>query len=248
MFILFSLLLLLPGILFFLTITRNLFGKTYIISIEGNIGSGKSTLVAKLKKANPQWFFLQEPIDIWNSISDDKKSNILSKFYNDKKRYSYTFQNFAFITRISTLKSILHKISKVSSIFKNNYLIVERSIYSDKNVFAKMLYDNQDMTQLEYRIYNYWFYKLHSEMLMTGHIYLDVKPNISYNRVKKRARREENNLIPIEYLSCLNKYHDTWLNNTSVPTIVIDGNQDFEINNDQFKKINLQIKAFIENL
>ena len=248
MFILFSLLLLLPGVLFFVTITRNLFGKTYIISIEGNIGSGKSTLVKKLKKAHPNWFFLQEPVDIWKSISDDDNNSILSEFYIDKKRNAYMFQNFAFITRISTLKSILNKIKNISSMFQNNYLIVERSIYSDKNVFAKMLYDNQDMTQLEYKIYNYWFHKLHTEMLMSAHIYLKVDPQISHNRVKKRARKEEKDLIPLNYLINLNKYHNTWLNQTPVPTLIIEGNDDFEINIKQFDIINLQIKVFIENL
>ena len=144
MFILLTLLLFLPGILFFITLKRNIFGKIYIFSIEGNIGSGKSTLVKKLKNANPNYYFLQEPVDIWKEITNSKNENILSKFYTDKKRYSYTFQNFAFITRICTLKNIINKIHRLTSIFKDKYLIVERSIYSDKHVFAKMLHDNNN--------------------------------------------------------------------------------------------------------
>lgn len=248
MFILLTLLLFLPGILFFITLKRNIFGKIYIFSIEGNIGSGKSTLVKKLKNANPNYYFLQEPVDIWKEITNSKNENILSKFYTDKKRYSYTFQNFAFITRISTLKNIINKIHRLTSIFKDKYLIVERSIYSDKHVFAKMLHDNKQLSELEYKIYNYWFYKLHTDMLLSGHIYLKVDPKVSLKRVEKRARAEETDSIPIEYLNTINEYHDTWLNNSAVPTLVINGDNDFENNTDTFNIINNQVKIFINNI
>ena len=47
---------------------------------------------------------------------------------------------------------MIQKIKQSTSIFQNKYLIVERSIYSDKNVFAKMLYDNQNISNLEYEV------------------------------------------------------------------------------------------------
>ena len=53
----------------------------YIFSIEGNIGSGKSTLVKKLttiltKLSNIQVIYLPEPVAVWESIKD--KNNPLS--------------------------------------------------------------------------------------------------------------------------------------------------------------------------
>ena len=105
-------------------------------------------------------------------------NNILSEFYKDKKRNAYLFQNFAFITRLY-IKIKLNQIKKETSIFKDNYLIVERSIHSDKNVFAKLLHTDKEITNLEYEIYNYWFYKLHSSALISGHVYLKVDPKIS---------------------------------------------------------------------
>ena len=45
-----------------------------IISIEGNIGSGKSTLVDNLKQLyhnSNDIHFLQEPVDVWNTITDN---------------------------------------------------------------------------------------------------------------------------------------------------------------------------------
>lgn len=248
MFILFITLLLLPIILFFTIIARNIFGKTYIISIEGNIGSGKSTLVAKLKSQNPNWFFLQEPVDIWKSVSDTHGNNILSEFYKNQKRNAYFFQNFAFITRLHTLKIKLQEIKRSTSVFKDNYLIVERSVHSDKNVFAKLLHEANDITDLEYEIYNYWFYKLHSEALISAHIYLKVNPNISNKRIIKRARKEEQNAIPMAYLKSLEEYHNKWIPNTPIPTLTISGNDDFETSNSNFNKINDKITSFINNL
>ena len=73
-----------------------------VISIDGNIGSGKSTLISEMKKQmkdNKNIIFLQEPVNDWISLTDDKNDNILNKFYQDKDRWAYVFQNFAFITR-----------------------------------------------------------------------------------------------------------------------------------------------------
>ena len=44
-----------------------------IISIEGNIGSGKSTVIHNLEqklKDNKNYVFLREPVDIWQTIKD----------------------------------------------------------------------------------------------------------------------------------------------------------------------------------
>ena len=48
----------------------------YIFSVDGNIGSGKSTLIKKLKKElikiyNINVIYLQEPVDEWKSIKDE---------------------------------------------------------------------------------------------------------------------------------------------------------------------------------
>ena len=61
-----------------------------IISIEGNIGSGKSTLIKKLKEIikNDDILFLDEPVDEWMEIKDENGEHILSKFYEDLFSYS----------------------------------------------------------------------------------------------------------------------------------------------------------------
>ena len=69
-----------------------------ILSVDGNIGSGKSTLVRNLKSYYESEFdknklgcwkdydgiiFIQEPVDIWMTIQDNEGETILSKFYKD---------------------------------------------------------------------------------------------------------------------------------------------------------------------
>ena len=61
---------------------------TRIYSLEGNIGSGKSTLIALLEKKNifnetflNNIIYLPEPVDIWSTIKDETGTTILEKFY-----------------------------------------------------------------------------------------------------------------------------------------------------------------------
>mgnify|MGYP003333660748 FL=1 len=65
-----------------------------IFSVEGNIGSGKSTLVKMLKEyliiANDKKVvFLQEPVDEWESIKDESGESILEKFYGNQQKYHF---------------------------------------------------------------------------------------------------------------------------------------------------------------
>ena len=81
----------------------------YIISVEGNIGSGKSTFLTYLKKyvldnnTNMDIRFVQEPVDEWNEIKDSSGESILEKFYKDQKEYAFSFQIMAYITRLRKL-------------------------------------------------------------------------------------------------------------------------------------------------
>ena len=102
--------------------------KIIVISVDGNIGSGKSTLVKYLKSKYKNLYFLDEPVDEWVRIIDDNDENILHKFYNDKSRYSYLFQNFAFITRANIL---LNNINNLKNLLGKKIIITERSVETD---------------------------------------------------------------------------------------------------------------------
>jgi deoxyadenosine/deoxycytidine kinase len=141
-----------------------------IISIEGNIGSGKSTFVKMLKnyyKNSNNIIFLQEPVHIWENIKDKKGENIIEKFYKDNKKYAFSFQMMAYISRISQLKKVIKE-------NKNKIIVSERSIFTDKNVFAKMLYDNNDIEEVNFEIYLKWFNEFIEDIPQIHYIYLDT--------------------------------------------------------------------------
>lgn len=192
-----------------------------IISVDGNIGSGKSTLIKFLKKKYKNITVVDEPVNQWLSILDSDSKNILQKFYEGSERYSYTFQNFAFITRSMNL---IDKINSLKyKLFLKKVIITERSVETDKNIFAKMLFDTNQMTLLEYNMYNYWYEKLFPEVKIKNIIYLKTSPDIAFERIKKRNRIEEKDVTK-EYIDTVHDYHEKWLNNKKYSMCILDGN------------------------
>lgn len=185
-----------------------------IISIEGNIGSGKSTFVEqlKLKIKDEKICFLEEPVDVWNTIVDKEGITILENYYKDNKKWAFSFQMMAYISRLSILKKAIES-------NKYEIIITERSLYTDKHVFCQMLYDNDLIEDLEFTIYNKWFEEFNI-LQDIQYIYLKTNPEVSYERVIKRSRTGEK--IPLSYLINCSDYHDKWLCNEKV--IIIDAN------------------------
>ncbi len=192
-----------------------------LISIEGNIGSGKSTLVEYLKSLG-KYVFVDEPVNEWMTIKDNTGSNALECFYKDQKKNSFCFQVLAYITRLKKLINTIH--------FNPSHVIItERSIETDKNVFAKMLYEDGLISSIEWETYNYWFdtFKEISKVHMI--IYIKTSPEKCLERINKRNRVEENN-INITYLEKCDKYHNNWLNNDDNNNItIIDGHDSIDI-------------------
>jgi deoxyguanosine kinase len=225
--------------------------KPISISIDGNIGSGKSTLIQILQeelKNNDNIIFLQEPVSEWLKVTDGK-TNILNNFYCNKKRWSYTFQNFAFITRSHIMLEAI-KNNMVYPFQKRKVIITERSTETDKHIFAKMLYDEGNMDKLEYEIYNYWYNKLmNGNNINNNIIYLRTTPKDAFDRINKRGRTEEKK-IPIDYIQNVHKYHDNWLveGTKNCNICYLDGTDDFQNNEKCKKKIVKSITVFINSL
>ena len=211
-----------------------------IISIEGNIGSGKSTLLERLNEVcqlDPSICFIQEPVDIWNTIKDSSGETILEKYYDDQHKYAFSFQMMAYITRLSVLRKAL----------KGNYKVIfmERSIYTDSAVFAKMLFDDKKIEEIEYNIYTKWVYEFITDFPPIKFIYVRAEPEISFERVIKRGRQGET--IPLEYLQNCHKYHEEWLLNKNIksPLLTLDANSDITTNPSIFDEWLKQINRFI---
>jgi deoxyadenosine/deoxycytidine kinase len=78
--------------------------KRIVYSIEGNIGSGKTTLLHLFKIKNPQIFISPEPLHDWQKVAS---FNLLQTYYDQPNRWAYTFQNYALLTRMRQLNSLL---------------------------------------------------------------------------------------------------------------------------------------------
>jgi deoxyadenosine/deoxycytidine kinase len=197
-----------------------------IISIEGNIGSGKSTMIEKLRNKyenDNTIHFVEEPIHIWNTIKDNAGVTILEKYYADQHRYAFSFQMMAYISRLSILRSVLkNKTYKI--------IFIERSVYTDVAVFAKMLYDTKKIEEIEYNIYMKWFYEFIDDFPPIRFVYLRTTPEIAIQRVLSRGRKGE--AISHEYMQDCHDYHENWLmkyniyNSTSKPLLILNANSD----------------------
>jgi deoxyadenosine/deoxycytidine kinase len=161
--------------------------KKMIITIEGNIGCGKTTLLNKLKEKN-EYNIVEEDVDEW------KNEGWLQLFYSDMKRYSGTFQLRTQISHINNYKKFV----------KDKINIVERSPFSNKYIFGKMLMESNFLHEKEYHLIDKMneLVGWHPNMM----IILNCEPELCYERYKKRGREGEE--IPsIEYLKELHKKH-----------------------------------------
>ena len=182
--------------------------------VEGNIGTGKSTFLKMIEKCYPDdCQVIYEPVDTWTSFKDKEGVNILGHFYKDPKRYAYTFQNIAFISKIEKLTEID---------YSKRFIFIERSIWSDKNVFAKNCHLSGLMNDIEYQVYHTWFNWIEKNAKIPVHftfMYLKCSPDTSYKRVNIRRRAEESGLS-LEYLTEIHDRHEEWLTPASLAWVV----------------------------
>jgi len=225
-----------------------------IVSIEGNIGSGKSTLMANLKKYyemnaedKTNILFLKEPVDEWEQIVDENGVTMLEKFYANQEKYSFPFQMMAYISRLNILRNLLKTINPD----KKTIIITERSLYTDKLVFAKMLYDEKKIEHINYQIYLKWFETFSVEFPVHKIVYVKTDHVVCHSRIVKRSREGETN-IELDYLKNCGDYHNNMLDISTSECVCneqlsLDGNTDIYENIDKLSEWIIEIDTFIKN-
>jgi deoxyadenosine/deoxycytidine kinase len=222
--------------------------KKLLLIVEGNIGAGKSTFLSILKK-RLDLDIIYEPTDKWQHVGSD--GNLLDLFYKDTKRWAYTFQSFAFITRV---QSVLESLAKKNA---KEIQVLERSVYCDRFCFAKNSYETGTMNALEWQIYKDWFKWLVEGYTPKpdGFIYLQTTPKTCFDRMKKRNRSEETE-VPLSYIELLHKKHEDWLIEKTetidyikdIPVLTLNCNEEFENNIEVQNKQIEAIQNFINKI
>lgn len=214
--------------------------RTIIISLDGNIGAGKSTLLNEIRDKIPEINYVDEPVGAWTALKNAEGTNLLELFYGDKKRWAYTFQNCAILTRLKNIQDAVNKLD--SSKEEPHIILSERSVLTDKYVFAEMLRDSGDIDPLEWELYDSWFNMFSKQFPINGIIYLSTSAATAKGRIKIRNRHGEEN-INIEYLDALDKQHKKWIANTDIPTLTLSTEVGVSLD-DNIQKI----KDYVEQL
>lgn len=176
------------------------------IVFDGNIGCGKSKVIDTIitnKSINLPIY--NEPLDDWQKW--------LELFYSNMTKYAFGFQ-------LRVLKSHLDKKNYQKGIF-------ERSPLSCQQVFGKLLYEDNMMSELEWNLTNE--FNEDYGWLPDIVIYLKCSPEVCYSRVNKRHRSGEDSLELDYLIKVHNKYEELYNKNTSIKVITIDASQSPEI-------------------
>ena len=200
------------------------FRLTGVVTIEGTIGAGKSTLKTRIEEmvaaedlgsfAQPvrlprEIIFVDEPVSVWDRFTDDNGVPILKRFYEDPRQWAFSFQMMAYISRLAAFE-------QARKAHPRALLVSERSLEADRHVFAKMLHDSGDINTIDFAIYTHWFDHFASCFKPDVMIYLRTPADEAQRRVVRRARDGESP-IDIAYLRRLEKYTDAWLTSSSPP-------------------------------
>ena len=169
------------------------------VTVEGNIGAGKSTFLKVLKQHG--FNILQEPLSEWIVQNPDgTTTNVLKEFYKDPEKNAYVFQSFCLRSRCKIMKTMK----------PDQTYLLERGLHAD-GIFAATQYEEGRIRPLEYSVY-LWELEEAKKDTPSIHkrIYIRTSPETCLRRVKERNREGEEN-ITLEYLNLLHTKHEEWL-------------------------------------
>jgi deoxyguanosine kinase len=199
----------------------------YIVSVEGNIGVGKTTFLK----------FLEKKYDgLLRVFIEDCKGykELVKRFYEDPQRYAYNFQSAMLTRKCRNMKQAL-KFPEMS--------VTERIPSSNYEVFALNCYKIGYMDKIEWDCYKEQyedFGSLYSPPAMV--VYFNADPEFLIKRIQKRGRPGEER-ITLEYLQGIQKLYSQWRRMVGINyTNVIDIQVDRDFSEEDFEKIFSQIR------
>ncbi len=168
--------------------------KKRFVSVAGNIGVGKSTLVELLSK-RLGWEPFYEPVG---------ENPYLAEFYRDMRAWAFHSQMFFLTRRLRAHRQLLdHPTSAIQ----------DRSVYEDAEVFAQNLYLQRHMTERDYQTYRE-LYQILTDFLPPPDLVIYLRASIPtlQRRISLRGRDYEKQIQP-EYLHRLSALYEAWIVN-----------------------------------
>jgi deoxyadenosine/deoxycytidine kinase len=166
--------------------------KGYFLAIAGNIGVGKTELTDRLSR-DLGWYAYYEPV-IQNPYLDD--------FYADMARWAFHLQIYFLSERFKAQVTIGESVGA---------FIQDRTIYEDREIFARTLHEQGDMTRVDFENYTALFDCMVGFLRKPDLIlYLKASPETLMDRIARRGRESEKS-ITIDYLARLGRKYDEWM-------------------------------------
>jgi deoxyguanosine kinase len=190
---------------------------TNFVTIEGNIGAGKTTLATMLSKHFNARLVLEEFAD----------NPFLPKFYENPEQYAFPLELFFMAERFKQLKELLHTKDLFQQITISDYL------FTKSLLFAKVTLPSE-----EFRLYQKLFDIINPQVVQPEIlIYLHAPVNRLKENIKKRNREYEQN-IPNDYLFNLQETYTQYIKQHNIKTLIVDtSNADFLNNEAHFNVI-----------
>lgn len=168
------------------------------ISVDGNIGSGKSETMRALAAAFPTVPNFPEPVEKW--------ADLLPLYYAAPAEWSFPF----------SMKVLL----SFSAPAATDTCIVERSPVASRHVFGQVLYNQGLLNQHEWDLMKEYHDFLGWQPDAT--LYIDTPADVCLERIATRGREAEAS-VDIEYLKRVEFQYNNMMRFMDVPVIRFDG-------------------------
>jgi deoxyguanosine kinase len=179
----------------------------HFITIEGNIGAGKTTLAHLLAKHFNARLILEEFAE----------NPFLTKFYENPQQYAFPVELFFMAERYKQLKELIQTRDMFQSVTITDYLFTKCLLFAKVN-----------LPEAEFRLYQKLFEIVHQQLVQPDLlIYLHAPVNRLQQNIKKRNRPYEQG-ISDEYLFNIQETYTHYIKQHNIKTLFIDaGNADF---------------------
>jgi deoxyadenosine/deoxycytidine kinase len=181
--------------------------KYNFITIEGNIGAGKTTLAHLLSKHLNARLILEEFAD----------NPFLPKFYENKQQYAFPLELFFMAERYKQLKDLL----QTKDLFQ--HVTIADYMFTKCLLFAKV-----NLAEDEFLLYQKLFDIINPQLVLPDLlIYLHAPIVKLKENIKKRNRSYEQSIEP-DYLFSLQQTYIQYIKQHNIKTLFIDvSNADF---------------------